>query len=85
MTFYDAIRQQYYKFNIGKYSNQYGFFRFNYGFLPLGNFPLNLPKHISKLGYTYGKIFIEYYSACCHTYWCFLTFHRPMPCFHVYC
>ena len=42
MTFYDAIKIQYYKFNIGKYSNQNGFFRFNYGFLPLGNFPLDL-------------------------------------------
>ena len=61
MTFYDAIRCQYYKFNLGKYSNQSGFFRFNYGFLPLGNFPLNDESIINKLAYTYGKIFIEYY------------------------
>ena len=61
MTFYDAIRCQYYKFNIGKYSNQSGFFRYNYGFLPLGNFNIYLVDYITKLAYTYGKILIEYY------------------------
>ena len=61
MTFYDAIRCQYFKFNIGKYSNQDGFFRFNYGFLPLGNFNIILNNFISKLGFTYGKVLFEYY------------------------
>ena len=61
MTFFDGIRCQYFKFNIGKYSNQNGFFRFNYGFSPLGNFKLNDLDIINKLGYTYGKVYIEYY------------------------
>ena len=61
MSFYQGLNGTYNKYNIGKYSNQIGYYIFSYGFLPTGNFPLNDNNSTTKVGYTYDKINFEYY------------------------
>ena len=61
ITLYDGFKGVYSKYFIGKYSNQVGFHVYSYGLLPISNFPIEDTTSSNKIGYTYGKIIIEYY------------------------
>ena len=60
MTFQSGLIGQYSKYEFGKYSNQQGFNKFHYGFLPLGTKPTP-DGSVNGLAGIYGKLYFEFY------------------------
>ena len=61
MILYNGFKGVYSKYFIGKYSNQVDYNIYSYGLLPISNFPIEDTTSLNRIGYTYGKIIIEYY------------------------